>query len=245
MRHDRKNSGAVAGFTLIEALVAMALMGLVLAALAAVTSQWLPNWNRGFVRAQRNELVSIALDRLSADLGAVEFVPPNREAKGPLFDGAGLAVIFIRTALGPNTRPGLEIIRIAETADRQGSVLVRSKAPFAPFGLGPVSTEQINFTDPVVLLRAPYRISFAYAGPDGVWRNSWQNEKTLPSMVQLTVRDAASERALAVSTATMVHVEIGADSVCTSGGGACGEQRAPDGVQVGTPSDGPQSSPGG
>ena len=36
-----------AGFTLLEALVATALMGLILAALATITAQWLPNWDRG------------------------------------------------------------------------------------------------------------------------------------------------------------------------------------------------------
>src|SRR5438067_1558613 len=36
-----------AGFTLIETLIAMALMSAILAALSIVTAQWLPNWNRG------------------------------------------------------------------------------------------------------------------------------------------------------------------------------------------------------
>ena len=38
------------GFTLIETLAALALTGLVLSALATLTAQWLPNWNRGFAR---------------------------------------------------------------------------------------------------------------------------------------------------------------------------------------------------
>src|SRR5262249_51867755 len=61
---------AAAGFTLIEALVATALMGMVLAALATITAHWLPNWNRGIGRVQRTELVSISLNRLVADLEA-------------------------------------------------------------------------------------------------------------------------------------------------------------------------------
>ena len=54
------------GFTLIETLVALALMGLVLSALANLTAQWLPNWNRGFERIQRSELIGIALQRIGA-----------------------------------------------------------------------------------------------------------------------------------------------------------------------------------
>ena len=74
---------STAGFTLVEALVATVLMGMILAALATVTAQWLPNWNRGFVRVQRTELLAIAIERLAADFAAAEFVPPNRCLKAP------------------------------------------------------------------------------------------------------------------------------------------------------------------
>ena len=110
------------GFTLIEALIAVALMGVILAALASITSQWLPSWNRGIARAQRSELVRIALDRLIADLGASEFITPNRDTKTPLFDGTEFSVTFVRTAVGPNARPGLEIVRIAAIPNK-GEVL--------------------------------------------------------------------------------------------------------------------------
>jgi len=211
MKSDRRARLAVAGFTLIEMLIATALMGLVLAALATVTAQWLPNWNRGFARVQRSELVSIALDRLVADLGSAEFITPSRDIKRPLFDGTELSVTLVRSAFGPNTRPGLEVVRIAETADQLGSVLLRSNVPFAPSS--PNAAAPRNFANPVVLLRAPYRVSFAYAGHDDNWKNTWLGENELPAIVRVTVRDAASERTLAVSTAAMVHVDLPAECV--------------------------------
>jgi general secretion pathway protein J len=57
------------------------------------------------------------------------------------------------------------------------------------------------------LLRPPFRLSFAYAGPDRVFRDSWHDAEKLPAAIMLTVRDAASERVLSVSTATPVHVD--------------------------------------
>src|ERR1051326_8246637 len=63
--HRTRAREGIAGFTLIETLIATALMVATLAALATVTAQWLPNWNRGFVRAQRTELLS---DRKSTRL---------------------------------------------------------------------------------------------------------------------------------------------------------------------------------
>ena len=196
---------AIAGFTLIEALVSMVLMGMVLTALATVTAQWLPNWDRGFARAQRSELISIALDRLVADVGAAEFVTANRDSKLPVFDGTTSAVTLVRAALGPNSRRGLEMVRIAETSDRDEIVTARSTAPFSPLVTGaPLS----GFSAPVVLLRSPFRVTFAYAGTDGILKATWQNSSLLPKIVRVTVRNATSERTLSVSTDALVHVEL-------------------------------------
>ena len=77
----------IAGFTLVEALLATALMGVILAAIGTVTAQWLPNWNRGIARVQRAERLAIGLERIAADLSVAEMMPLNAEAKLPLFDG--------------------------------------------------------------------------------------------------------------------------------------------------------------
>src|SRR5262245_32951058 len=199
---------ADAGFTMFEALVAIALMGLIMGALATVTAQWLPNWTRGLVQVQRNEQVAVALVRLAADLTAAEFVAPNRLKNGPLFAGAESAVTFVRRALGPNSRGGLEIVQIVETNDGRGPVLVRRQAPFVLLPTGDLSLDPIPFADPTVLLRAPYRIAFAYAGPDGRWTSNWRNPGALPTVVRFDVRDA--ERRLVISSGTRIHPDLGA-----------------------------------
>ncbi len=147
-------------------LIATLLMTVILGALATVTAQWLPNWNRGMARVQRAERLAIGLERIAADLSVAEMMPINGDAKAPLFEGTELSVTFVRTAVGPNTRPGLEIIRLIEKADNQGLALVRERAPFAPMP----ADAQIRFADQVVLIRAPFRVTFSYAGPDQVWQ---------------------------------------------------------------------------
>jgi general secretion pathway protein J len=205
-RH-RRGRPHIAGFTLIEMLIATALMVAIIGALATVTAQWLPNWNRGFARVQRTELASVGLERIVADLAAAEFILPYGKAKVPLFDGAALSVTFVRSALGPNTRPGLEIVRIAETADQRGLAMVRVSAPFLP--LAPDgSGAPPRFGDPVVLVRAPYRVSLSYAGEDRVWHDTWRGEATLPAAVRVLLRDAATSQTLAVSTAATIHVNL-------------------------------------
>jgi general secretion pathway protein J len=229
------------GFTLIETIVALALMGLVLSALASITAQWLPNWNRGVSRIQRSEVIGIALQRIGADLAAAEYVPANREARRPLFVGSELSVMFVRTALGPNTGPGLDVVRLGETTDRLGFATVRSRARFAPLPAGSSLSEQLHFGDPVVLLRAPFRLSFAYAGSDRIWQNTWRAADKLPAMIRLTVRDAATERILSISTVTPVHIQVPSD--CLQPDGACDNKpavpsNAPQGNQAGSPGQG-------
>jgi general secretion pathway protein J len=197
---------ADAGFTLLEALAAIALMGLIVGALATVTAKWMPNWNRSQVRVHRNEQVAIALDRMVADLSAAEYVSPNRVNNVPLFRGAEFAIMFVRSAVGPNSRPGLEIVQIAETVDKSGPALVRTRAPFVPLATGDPLVDPIPFADPVVLLRAPFRIAFAYAGPDGTWGNAWQQSGELPTAIRFDIRDG--EGRPVVSTATRVHTEM-------------------------------------
>jgi general secretion pathway protein J len=206
-----------AGFTLIEVLLATLLMTVILAALATVTSQWLPNWNRGMVRVQRAERLAIGLDRIVADLSVATMIPINGNAKAPLFEGSELAVTFVRTAVGPNARPGLEILRFIEKADDQGLAMVRERAAFTPMP----PDAQIRFADQVVLIRAPFRVTFSYAGPDQVWQPTWRGQMQLPDMVRITVRDGGTGQVLAVSSAAIVHVSAWAQCARAKNPQAC------------------------
>jgi general secretion pathway protein J len=196
-----------AGFTLIEVLMATLLMTVILAALATVTAQWLPNWNRGMARVQRAERLALGLERIAADLSVAEMIPVNGDARTPLFEGSELAVTFVRTAVGPNARPGLEIVRFVEKADDQGLAMVRERAPFTPMP----ADAQIRFADQVVLIRQPFRVTFSYAGPDQVWQPNWRGQKQLPDRIRIAVRDSATGQVLAVSSAAIVHVNAPAE----------------------------------
>jgi len=213
----RRGRPHIAGFTLIEMLIATALMVAIISALATVTAQWLPNWNRGIARVQRAERLAMGLNRIAADLSVAEMMPINGDAKAPLFEGAELSVTFVRTAVGPNTRPGLEIIRFIEKADSQGLALVRERAQFAPMP----TDAQMRFADQVVLIRAPFRVTFSYAALDQVWQPTWRGQMQLPEMIRATVRDGATGRVLNVSTATIVHVNSPAECARAKNPASC------------------------
>jgi len=194
------------GFTLIEALVALALTGLVLSALANLTAQWLPNWNRGLDRIQRSEMVGITLQRLADDLADALPVPASASDMGPFFSGSEQSITFVRTALGPNAGPELDVVHLGETTDKAGLATVRSRTQFRPMPPNASASNQFHFREPVVLLRAPYRLTFAYAGDDDEeWQSSWRDPAKLPSRIKLTVRDSSNGRA--ISTVTSIHVQ--------------------------------------
>jgi len=169
-----KPKSGSAGFTLFEALVSVALMSLIVASLSAVTGQWVPNWHRGFGNVQRLESFDLGLRRVVADLASAEFVTANGASKTPLFLGDALSVTLVRRAFGPDTSPHLELVNFAETADGRGFALVRTRAPFAPFAANVPIATQLHLADPVALIRAPFRVSFSFAGPDRSWRDSWR-----------------------------------------------------------------------
>ena len=206
----RRDAADQSGFTMLEVLIATMLMVTILLALATVTAQWMPNWNRGMARVQQLERLGIGIDRIVADLAAAQFIPLNGAATSPVFDGAPLSATFVRTVVGLNARPGLELVRLIERADRQGLALVRESRSFAPGNAG----EGGQFGNPVVLLRAPYRITFSYAGRDRDWQPQWRDAKELPSLIRISVRDAASDRQAAAST--IAAVQVNAAAVCVT-----------------------------
>jgi general secretion pathway protein J len=207
-RRKAPTNRGIAGFTLFEALVSVALMGALIVSLGTVAGQWLPNWHRGFGRVQRLETLDLGLQRLVADLETAEFVAPSIASKGPFFVGHEKQVMFVRVANGPGTTPHLEFVQIAETVDERGFALVRSHAPFKPLDPNRPIEAQLYFADPVVLIRAPFRVSFAFAGADRLWRGSWQEAPQLPAAARIQVRDAPTDKVLAMSTATLLHMDV-------------------------------------
>lgn len=220
---SRRRRARIAGFTLVEALLATVLMGVILTAIGTITSQWLPNWNRGFDRVQRTDILAVGIERIVADVAAAEFISAGSGIRQPVFDGTELSITFLRTALGPNTRPGLELVRIMEVGSDKGLTTVRSRARFLPRGRDGFDAQPAP-ADPVVLVRAPYRVTFAYAGPDRVWRNVWRGENLLPKAIRVQLRDAATDRTLSVSTATVVHADMPVECVLAEVIGDCLER---------------------
>jgi general secretion pathway protein J len=151
-------------------------------------------------------MVGITLQRLADDLADALPVPASASDMGPFFSGSEQSITFVRTALGPNAGPELDVVHLGETTDKAGLATVRSRTQFRPMPPNASASNQFHFREPVVLLRAPYRLTFAYAGDDDEeWQSSWRDPSKLPSRIKLTVRDSSNGRA--ISTVTSIHVQ--------------------------------------
>jgi general secretion pathway protein J len=205
----RANSDSLAaGFSLIEAMATLALTATIILALSSVVGQWLPNWRRGFAELQRADLLGVGLERVVDDLSAAEYVTRSAGAPAPLFDGDASSVTFVRSAIGPDAYPHLEIVHLGEVKEDRGLAMVRTRTRFAPTAppAPGAPAQPIAFGDPVTLIRAPFHITFAYAGPDRLWLPSWKGRDQLPEAVRISVRDTIANRVLAASTVTRVRV---------------------------------------
>ena len=182
------------GFSLIEALAAVALTAAIMAGLAMIAGQWMPTWRHGFGALQSADRIGLALDRIAEDVGGAQYVRPDG-GKGPLlFGGASGAVVFVRQRLEPGAAPQLEIVRVGATP---GGETQRERIRFVPGAIG-------AFGGATTLLAAPFRIAFAYAGRDGRWRDAWVDPQSLPRAVRLNVLGA--DGGLVASTAFALKV---------------------------------------
>ena len=163
-----------AGFTLIEVLMATLLMTVILGALATVTAQWLPNWNRGMARVQRAERLAIGLERIAADLSVAEMMPINGDAKAPLFEGSELSVTFVRTAVGPNT-PARPRNHPPDREGRRSGARAGARARARSCRCRPMRRSGL----PIRSCWSAVAVSrtFSYAGPDQVWQNELARPK--------------------------------------------------------------------
>jgi general secretion pathway protein J len=215
-------SGRDAGFTLLETLGAIALMGVVLWSLSIISSQWLHSWRSSHDRLQRIEAIMMALDRIAVDIGEADFIRAGNGSKLVVFEGHSSEVTFVRTAIGPNAKGGLELVRIGESMTARDEVVARSRVAFVPGML-----EVDPASSPVVLLRRPFRLSFEFTGSDGIWRTDWQGEEKLPWAVRVTILDGSGRRKIARVAA--IHARLPAPDGC-GGRSTCGADQVPDRV---------------
>lgn len=208
---------AADGFTLIEALVALAIGGFVIATLATVTGQWMRHWQVGVPVLQRSQALVAGLDRIVADVAAARYLPAGGAGPGYVFTGEPTAITLVRQTLPVETPPGLEIVRLAALSETGDVTLARSRSPL-PFG---ASLKAPTDPAPVALLRQPHAVRFGYADADQAWQTSWRTPARLPRLVRIEVVDRRSGHPVLPAIVVRLHADAPPACAALTSGTSC------------------------
>jgi len=195
-------SAREAGFTLMELLVSIALMGLVLAGLGAGLSTVAKGWDRHSGHLANQDMLLRAQSQLVRDMGSIERIswaasasarqiPGNTDAlqsqtlrnepnssdesddRPPRFIFKGEPDRIRFIAIEP-PRPSRPGPYILSYGVSDGGKLVRSRVRFHP---DIKDLEDLSFKDPVTLIAGSYRYRFSYgeqfSADDGI-SNAWR-----------------------------------------------------------------------
>ena len=175
-----------AGFTLLETLVSLVVVGLILSGLAQGFRFGVAAWNA------QSRLLASGGDLDSVDRGLRRLVarmdPAGDEAHPPLLGGPG-SMSFNAPLPDAASVPGTRraAMRLALEGDRL--VLTWAPAPHAT-PLAPVRTSETE------VLRGVARLELAYFGRSGqappAWRSAWTGAR-LPELIRLHIAFAAGD----------------------------------------------------
>lgn len=190
-----------AGFGLIEAIVALAVAGLVLAAVTELAGRTLRGWNRGFSTVAAIERTDIALGRLGRDLaGLVPMRLATADDPAILFAGDERAMAFTAHTPLDRTDDGLAIVEYAVEATGGTTALVRRLRRGREVGL--------RDGDRIVLLAGRLDLAFAYRDQSGQRVSRWAKQGEVPRGVVVTLVGTREGGGLPVEVMLPIPVAI-------------------------------------
>jgi general secretion pathway protein J len=189
MRRDQR------GFTLLELLLALAMVGaLVVIAFAGVRIA-LASWKQGEDRAEAYQhLRGIALTLARSVGAAYPYTAPRGDTPTAvlLFGGEGSSLEFVTQAAPyPASIPvafTAVVIELGTTGEKRGLVIRQRVLP----NRNPFSEAVVVFNDPTLT-----EISFSYLDDGGAWRDTWdvETQKRLPRAIRISVGGTLNGRA--------------------------------------------------
>lgn len=202
MRHSR-------GFTLLELLIALAIVGLLLTIAFSGMRVAMAAWTRGEDRAEAHQHVRALAFTMTRALGAAY---PYRAAKSDtpevvmLFTGAEQKLEFVTQAPPLPLQAPVAFTAVAislESGEEKGLVVRERALPnWDPFTKG-----EIVMRDPAVT-----SLALKFQNADGDWVDTWdgQEAKAIPRGVQLTLGATLNGRTVTLPPMTVTIRTTGA-----------------------------------
>jgi general secretion pathway protein J len=180
--HRGPHNQARAGFTLVEALVALAIAAAAFGVIAQLAATQLRNWSRGRDGAAMLDMLTTGTSQVARDLRQTLPVPSRREPGAPvLFRGEPNRLLFASaTGLRPGDL-GVEIILIEAKAEQDGVLLLRSRSSLANGLDGTMGNS-------VVLMKGRFTVRFGYRDHTGRPSATWIDRPNLPAAVVMDLQ---------------------------------------------------------
>jgi len=198
------------GFTLVELLIALAIVGALLVIAFAGMRVALAAWRQGEDRAEAHQHVrSIALVLARSMSAAYPYSAPRGLGPTPslLFGGTATRLEFVtQTAPYPAALPiafTAVIFEVSDKAERPGLVIRQRVLP----NRNPFTDAEVAFNDPTVA-----ELTFSYLDENGAWQDTWDTEqrKTLPRAIRVGVGTRIGGRAETLPPLT-VSLRVGTE----------------------------------
>jgi general secretion pathway protein J len=181
------------GFTLVELIIALAIVGALLAVAFGGLRVALAAWRQGEDRAEAHQHVrGVALMLARALEGTYPYTGARGEAPEAelLFEGRPQSLQLVtRSAPFPFTAPiAFTAVVIERTEGEQGGLVVRQR---------PLPNRN-PFTDAAVVLQDPSvtSLAFSYLDEAGTWSDTWEPpDQTLPRAIRITLGAQVNGRA--------------------------------------------------
>jgi general secretion pathway protein J len=158
-----------AGFTLIEMLVAMTLLGLVFVLLFGGLRFGMRAWEHGAAASDASSDIRSARNFLRNTLErACPTITDRTDDVPPLADFSGTETSIVLHAPAPLAAGGMPCAAMTFAVMRDRLIV----------------TVAGNQSDLLAHVRS---VSIAYLGPDGAWRSAWSNAPELPRLIRLRV----------------------------------------------------------
>jgi general secretion pathway protein J len=189
------------GFTLLELLVAITLLGLLMAALFGSLRLGARVWETGEARLDASARVQIVQDflrqRLAEALPLEAVVRAEDAPPEPLFAG-GIEAVRFANVLPEHLGAGLYLMELALAEDADGEGRRNLVLRWQPLDLGAPSAVGSAEPQERVLLDGVEGLELAYFGsieprlaPE--WWPQWEGQDVLPGLVRVQVRFAAED----------------------------------------------------
>lgn len=188
------------GFTLIEALAALAISSVIIVTTVTLIHTVAGNFDRGTRGVDAADGLTLALQRLASDFSAARYTVWTTQTglavafKGERTDDQKPGqIIFVTERRNESELPTDEVVSLTIEQAGETTRLVRRRAAWT----GPnMQIDHVSPQDAVVLLDGDLNISFLFGGltPGGglVWSTAWTDTTRLPRFVRLVLRDRST-----------------------------------------------------